>query len=130
MRELHIFHDPNACPEEWRLEEIDSDRDGGCDVVIFTGPPHAEQRARRFLDRLQNHIDSHRPAEARAQAAQEAGADRGDRHARQGQARPPRRVIRLHEQQQANDKAEEQPRRSAIVTPKQKPSVIFGAVPG
>jgi len=25
MRELHIFHDPNARPEEWRVEEIDSD---------------------------------------------------------------------------------------------------------
>ena len=52
MRELHIFHDPDARPEEWRVEEIDS----GCDVVIFTGP-HAEQRACRFYDRLQNHTD-------------------------------------------------------------------------
>jgi hypothetical protein len=56
MRELHIFHHPDAWPEEWRVEEIDSDGDGGCDVVIFTGP-HAEQRARRFYDRLQNHTD-------------------------------------------------------------------------
>jgi hypothetical protein len=38
MRELHIFHDPDAKPQEWRVEEIDSDGDGGCDVVIFTGP--------------------------------------------------------------------------------------------
>jgi hypothetical protein len=47
MRGLHVFHDPDARPPEWRVEEIDSDGDGGCDVAIFTGP-HAEQRAKRF----------------------------------------------------------------------------------
>ncbi len=56
MRELHIFHDTDAVPEEWRVEEIDSDGYGGCDVVIFTGP-HAEQRAKRFSDRLQSHTN-------------------------------------------------------------------------
>lgn len=30
MRELHIFHDTNGGPEEWRVEEIDSDGEGGC----------------------------------------------------------------------------------------------------
>lgn len=31
-------------PEEWRVEEIDSDGDGGCDVVIFSGR-HADAGA-------------------------------------------------------------------------------------
>jgi hypothetical protein len=56
MREVKIFHLPDARPEGWRVEEIDSDGDGGCDVVIFTGP-HAEHRAKRFYDRLLNHTD-------------------------------------------------------------------------
>jgi hypothetical protein len=47
--EVKLFHDQHARPDEWRVEQID--RDGGCDVVIFTGP-HAEARARRFADLL------------------------------------------------------------------------------
>jgi hypothetical protein len=35
------------------LEEIDSDGDGGCDLVIFTGP-HAEQRAKQFAEELRS----------------------------------------------------------------------------
>ena len=53
MGEVHIFHDPEASPQEWRVEEIDSDSDGGCDVVIFTGP-HAEQRAKQFAELLRS----------------------------------------------------------------------------
>jgi hypothetical protein len=33
-------------------------------------------------------------------------------------------VIRLHEQQQANDNGQEQPRRSAIVIPQPKPTML------
>ena len=51
-----IYHDPEAEPDEWRVEEIDSDGDGRPDEAIFIGP-HAEQRARRFADRLQTHLD-------------------------------------------------------------------------
>jgi hypothetical protein len=54
MPEIKIFHDPTATPEEWRVEEVDSDGEGGCDVVIFTGP-HAEERARRFAEGLQTY---------------------------------------------------------------------------
>jgi hypothetical protein len=56
MRDIKLIHDPHSRPEEWRVEEIDSDGDGGCDVVIFSGP-HAEFRARRFYDGLMNHTD-------------------------------------------------------------------------
>lgn len=40
-------------------------------------------------------------------------------------------VIRLSEQQQANDNGQEQPKRSTIVEPKQRPktTTIFGPVP-
>ena len=44
MRELHISHNPDAQPEQWRVEEIDRDGDGGCDVVIFSGR-HADAGA-------------------------------------------------------------------------------------
>jgi hypothetical protein len=56
MRDIQIFHNPDATPEEWQVEEIDSDGDGGCDVVIFTGP-HSEQRAKRFADRLRTNTE-------------------------------------------------------------------------
>ena len=51
--EIHIFHDPDARPEEWRVEEIDSDGDGGIDMAIFSGP-HAEQRAEEFAEQLRS----------------------------------------------------------------------------
>jgi hypothetical protein len=35
MREIFVFHDPEERPEEWRVEEIDGDGDGGCFVAIF-----------------------------------------------------------------------------------------------
>ena len=51
---LHgLLVDPDARPEEWRVEEIDSDGDGGCDVVIFSGP-HAEQWAKEFAEQLRS----------------------------------------------------------------------------
>jgi len=53
MGEVHVFHDPEAQLQEWRVEEIDSDGDGGCDVVIFSGP-HAEQRAKEFAELLRS----------------------------------------------------------------------------
>jgi hypothetical protein len=33
MSEVQIFHDPDAKPQEWRVEEIDSDGDGGIDMA-------------------------------------------------------------------------------------------------
>jgi hypothetical protein len=51
--EIHIFHDPDAKPAEWRVEEIDSDGDGGIDMAIFSGP-HAEQRAKEFAEQLRS----------------------------------------------------------------------------
>ena len=42
-----------ASPQEWRVEEMDSHGDGGCDVMIFTGP-HAEQRAKQFAELLRS----------------------------------------------------------------------------
>jgi hypothetical protein len=51
MGEIHIFHDADARPQEWRVEEIDSDGDGGIDMAIFSGP-HAEQRARQLVEQL------------------------------------------------------------------------------
>jgi hypothetical protein len=51
MSEVHLFHDGDARPQEWRVEEIDSDGDGGIDMAIFSGP-HAEQRAKEFAEQL------------------------------------------------------------------------------
>ena len=62
MSELFLLHDTHTHPHEWRVEEIDSDGDGGIDMAIFSGP-HAEQRARRFAERLRD--------EARLRAATE-----------------------------------------------------------
>jgi hypothetical protein len=58
MSEVQVFHDPDAKPQEWRVEEIDSDSDGdgGIDMAFFSGP-HAEQRAKRFADRLKAGTD-------------------------------------------------------------------------
>ena len=53
MSDIFVFHDTNTRPQEWRVEEIDSDGDGGIDMAIFSGP-HAEQRARRFAERLRD----------------------------------------------------------------------------
>lgn len=50
------FHDPEAAPETGRVEEIDGDGDGSCFVAIFTGH-RAEERAKRFADRLRSHTD-------------------------------------------------------------------------
>ena len=50
------FHDLDAKPEEWRVEEIDSDGDGGIDMAIFSGP-RAEERAKEYADRLRTHTD-------------------------------------------------------------------------
>ena len=33
MGEIYIFHNPDAMPEEWRVEEIDSDGDGGINMA-------------------------------------------------------------------------------------------------
>jgi hypothetical protein len=43
--EVKVFHNPDARPEEWRVEVFDDD--GACDVVLFSGP-HAEEWARLF----------------------------------------------------------------------------------
>ena len=51
MSEVYIFHDPEARPQEWRVEEIDSHGDGGIGVALFSGP-HAEQRAKWYAERL------------------------------------------------------------------------------
>jgi hypothetical protein len=53
MGEIHTFHDRDAVPQEWRVEEIDSDGDGGIDMAIFSGP-HAEQRAKWFAELLRS----------------------------------------------------------------------------
>ena len=53
MSEILVFHDTHTRPHEWRVEEIDSDGDGGIDMAIFSGP-HAEQRAKRFAERLRD----------------------------------------------------------------------------
>ena len=53
MGEIYIFHDRDARPQEWRVEEIDSDGDGGIDMAIFSGP-HAEQRANNFAEQLRS----------------------------------------------------------------------------
>ena len=53
MSEIFVFHDTDTRPHEWRVEEIDSDGDGGIDMASFSGP-HAEQRARRFAERLRD----------------------------------------------------------------------------
>ena len=39
--------------QEWRVEEIDSDGDGGIDLATFSGP-HAEQRAKQFAEELRS----------------------------------------------------------------------------
>ena len=54
MGEIHVFHDSEARPQEWRVEEIDSDGDGEIDMAIFSGP-HAEQRAKQFAEKLRSH---------------------------------------------------------------------------
>jgi hypothetical protein len=56
MREIYVFHDEEAEPEEWRVEEIDGDEDGSCFVAIFSGV-RAEERAKRFADRLRTNTD-------------------------------------------------------------------------
>ena len=56
MREIKEFHDPSAKPEEWRFEELDGDGDGSCFVAIFGGH-RAEERAKRFADRLRSHTE-------------------------------------------------------------------------
>ena len=69
MSELFLFRDTHTRPHEWRVEEIDSDGDGGIDMAIFSGP-HAEQRARRFVERLRDEarlrsaIENVRPPQA------------------------------------------------------------------
>ena len=51
MREVRLFHFPDAEPERWQVEEYEADGDAGVAVAIFTGP-HAERRARELADRL------------------------------------------------------------------------------
>lgn len=51
MREIKVIHDA-----KWRVEDIDCDDDRGCAVAIFSGP-FAEQRARRYADRLRTNAD-------------------------------------------------------------------------
>ena len=45
--ELFIFRDRDSRPEEWRVEAIDTDGDGSCEVSLFSGPG-AEARARGY----------------------------------------------------------------------------------
>ena len=45
--ELFIFSDPDSRAEEWRVEAIDTDGDGSCEVSLFSGPG-AEARARAY----------------------------------------------------------------------------------
>jgi len=56
MHELHLSHNPDTTPQEWRVEEIDSDGRGSCDVAIFTGP-HAAERARRLFYQVMTGVD-------------------------------------------------------------------------
>ena len=72
MSEVHLFHDPEARPQEWRAEEIDSDGDGGIDMAIFSGP-HAEQRAKQFAEEL---LDPGRKSRRRAGFAAHANSPR------------------------------------------------------
>ena len=49
---IEIYVQPEETkPLSWRVEQIDSDGDGGVDVAIFSGP-HAKERAREFADWL------------------------------------------------------------------------------
>jgi hypothetical protein len=45
MSEIFVFHDTDTRPHEWRVEEIDSDGDGGIDMAIFSGPHAAASEA-------------------------------------------------------------------------------------
>ncbi len=55
MRDVNVVPDKDH-PQDWRVEDIDSDGDGGCSIAIFSGP-YAEARAKRFADQLQTHTD-------------------------------------------------------------------------
>jgi hypothetical protein len=44
--DIYVAPDQNH-PEDWRVENLNADGDGGCEVAIFSGP-RAEERARRF----------------------------------------------------------------------------------
>jgi hypothetical protein len=54
--EVFLFHDAKMRPEERRVEEINGDGDGSCFVDVFSGV-RAEQRAKRFADRLRANTD-------------------------------------------------------------------------
>jgi hypothetical protein len=55
-REVLLSHDPRMRSDEWRVEEFNADGEGGCFVAIFSGV-RAEQRAKRFADRLRSNTD-------------------------------------------------------------------------
>jgi hypothetical protein len=56
MREIEIIHDPDGEQEEWVVRDHDCDGEGNTAVAIFVGP-FAEQRARRFAERLRSNTD-------------------------------------------------------------------------
>jgi hypothetical protein len=59
VREIKVSHSPGTeeykgdtiihHPEEWRVEDIDCDGDGGCAIALFSGP-FAAERADRYAD--------------------------------------------------------------------------------
>ncbi len=56
MREIFVYENRDAVPDEWRVEDIDADGDGSVSVVIFSGF-ETDRRAKRYADRLRTNTD-------------------------------------------------------------------------
>lgn len=42
-----IYQAPNVNPEQWNVEALNTDEDGGIDLTMFSGP-FSEKRAREY----------------------------------------------------------------------------------
>jgi len=56
MREIEVINHEASEHDEWIVEDADSDGEGNTSVAIFYGP-YAEQRAKRFAERLKTNTD-------------------------------------------------------------------------
>jgi len=56
MREIKLINHEASEHDEWIVEDADSDGGGNTSVAIFYGP-YAEQRAKRYYDRLKSNTD-------------------------------------------------------------------------